>query len=122
MTEEQLRQLFQQKLAEKYPHIKFDFTIDHFDDVEMLYLDDIMEARFNGWKMAYTANEININDKIDKKIIELALKKVLENFDDFIDQCHDENGDVCTPSQKALAKARACLPQKYMYAFKNKLK
>lgn len=45
-------------------------------------------------------------EKIDKKILEEALRQVLKNFDEFIGVCM-KNGKQ---SIKDIARARACLP------------
>ena len=50
----------------------------------------------------------------------LAIKKLSEAFDAFVDACLDENGKPKAPDRKAILKAKACLPPYCKHSFKRK--
>lgn len=54
-----------------------------------------------------------------KTIEELLLKRLWEEFDEFVRACMDDSGKPTAPSSKALAKARGYLPPYCASAYKK---
>lgn len=61
-------------------------------------------------------------ENIDKFILETALRKLSLAFDEFIGECVDESGHAIQPSSRALAQAKACLPEYCKNSFKKKVR
>lgn len=59
-------------------------------------------------------------EDVDKFVLEAALRKLSLAFDDFIEECLNENGDRVQPSSRALAQAKACLPEYCKNSFKKR--
>ena len=57
---------------------------------------------------------------IDKKILELSLKKLSESFNEFLGACIDENGMPQQPTMQDIMKAKGYLPPYCEHSFKKR--
>lgn len=57
---------------------------------------------------------------MDCLVEKLALDAITKHFNEFISQCIDSEGKPITPTARAVAQARACIPKGHSMSFTKK--